>query len=68
MGIVITFILNLLINLVIGALAHINNIAVLPIGSSLFLIFLSTVLTVIAGIKPAAMASRKDPVEALRTE
>ncbi len=68
MGIVITFILNLLINLVIGALAHINNIAVLPIGSSLFLIFLSTVLTVIAGIKPAGMASRKDPVEALRTE
>ena len=42
--------------------------AVLPVGGALILIGLSMVLTVIAGLIPARIASKKDPVIALRTE
>ena len=40
----------------------------MPVGAALFLIGLSVLLNVIAGSKPASMAAKKDPVEALRTE
>ena len=68
LGILVAFLLCLPINALVYKLADISNIASLPIGSSLFLIGLSVVLNVIAGIIPAYMASKKDPVVALRSE
>ena len=40
----------------------------LPIIGAVILVLISILLTVIAGLIPAKMASKKDPVEALRTE
>ena len=68
LGILITLIISLPINLIVGALADINNIASLPITSAIFLILLSIGLNMIAGLVPSKMAAKKDPVEALRTE
>ena len=68
MGIIIALILILPINLIVGALADIDGIASMSPISAILLIALSVVLNVIAGSKPARMASKKDPVEALRTE
>ena len=68
MGIIIALILILPINLIVGALADIDGIASMSPISAILLIALSVVLNVIAGSKPARMASKKDPVEALRIE
>ena len=46
----------------------ISGIASLPIEGAAFLVLVSLVLTVIAGLIPARMAAKKDPVEALRSE
>ncbi|MBR3897856.1 MAG: ATP-binding cassette domain-containing protein [Bacilli bacterium] len=68
LGIGIAFIIAVMINTVVSALAHINNIATIPFGSAVILILLSVGLNVLAGSKPSSMAAKKDPVEALRTE
>ncbi len=68
LGILITLLLNIPINIVIKSITNINNISKLPFIGGLILIFISIFLTVIAGLIPAKMASKKDPVEALRTE
>ena len=47
---------------------EIDNIAILPIGGSAILILISILLSVIAGLIPSGIASRKDPVESLRSE
>ena len=68
LGIIVTILLCFPINATVSKLADISNIAALPIGGALFLIALSVLLNVIAGIIPAVMASKKDPVVALRSE
>ena len=68
LGIGIAFIITVMINTIVSALAHINNIATIPFGSAVILILLSVGLNVLAGSKPSSMAAKKDPVEALRTE
>ena len=68
MGIVVTIILNIPINLIIKKLTDISNLSVLPIWGALILIVISTILTIIAGLIPSKIASKKDPVEALRVE
>ena len=68
LGIGITLLLSLPINLIVGALAKIDSIASLPIGSAVILILLSVLLNVIAGSVPSRMAAKKDPVESLRSE
>lgn len=68
LGIIITILLNIPINILIKNIANVNNIASLPIIGGIILILISIFLTVIAGLIPAKMASKKDPVEALRTE
>lgn len=68
LGIVITLLLNIPINMVLKNLIDVSNIASLPLTPALILIAISMILTVIAGLIPAKMASKKDPVEALRTE
>ena len=68
LGIGITLLLNIPINIVIKAITNISRIAVLPIDGGIILIIISMILTVIAGLIPSKFAAKKDPVEALRTE
>lgn len=67
-GIGVTLLLTIPINAIIFALADISNIAVLPVGGAVILVAISMGLTLIAGLIPAGVAARKDPVTALRTE
>lgn len=68
LGIAITLILNIPINIIIKKMVNINNISVLPLNGAIVLILISVILTVIAGFIPAKIASKKDAVEALRSE
>ena len=67
-GIGVTLILNVPINMVIHHLAGIEHVSKLPVAGGGILILISVVLTMIAGLIPARTAAKKDPVEALRTE
>ena len=67
-GIIITCILNLLINVIIKNVTGVIVTAELPIIGAIVLIVISTLLTMIAGLIPSKVASKKDPVIALRTE
>ena len=67
-GIGVTLLLNIPINAIIKSLANVSGIAKLPIVGGIILVFISVMLTVIAGLIPSKVASKKDPVEALRTE
>ena len=67
-GVLITCILNLLINTIIKNLTGVIVSASLPIVGAIVLIIISTLLTMIAGLIPSKVASKKDPVIALRTE
>ncbi len=67
-GVTVTALLALLINLVIKVLAGVTITAYLPFGQALLLIALSVGLTLISGLMPASAAARKDPVNALRSE
>lgn len=68
LGIGVTLLLNIPINMIIKAVTDISGIAKLPTAGAIILVVISMVLTIIAGLIPARMASKKDPVEALRTE
>ncbi len=67
-GIVVTLILNVPINMIIDHLAGIGDVAKLPVAGGVILVVISVALTMIAGLIPAKTAAKKDPVEALRTE
>ena len=67
-GILITCILNVFINIIIKNISGVVVSAILPVTSAITLIIISTVLTMIAGLIPSKVASKKDPVIALRTE
>ena len=68
-GVGVTYLLCIPINLILHALTGIPNLSArLPIGVGLLLIAISVLLTLIAGIIPSRSAARKDPVVALRTE
>lgn len=68
MGIGITLLLNIPINIIIKNITDVSNLSVLPPVGGVILVLISMILTVIAGLIPAKYASKKDPVEALRTE
>ena len=67
-GILVTLGLTVIANLILGNLTGIPDIAALPPLAGLALVAISMLLTLIAGIIPSRIASRKDPVVALRTE
>ena len=67
-GIGITVLLCIPINIIIQNVAQISGIARLNPLHGILLIAGSMALTLIAGLIPASMAGRKDPVAALRTE
>ena len=68
LGILVTVLLNIPINIIIKHLVNISHISVLPVGGAIILILISVFLTVVAGVIPAKIASKRDPVEALRSE
>ena len=68
LGIGVTLLLNIPINIIIKSITNISNVSILPVDGAIALVIISVVLTVIAGLIPSKMASKKDPVEALRTE
>ncbi|MBR1677110.1 MAG: ABC transporter ATP-binding protein/permease [Clostridia bacterium] len=67
-GIVISILLDIPISLLIYSLANIANVAALPVGGAIALVAISMLLTFIAGLIPSRIASKKDPVIALRSE
>ena len=68
MGIIITLILCIPANAIIKNVTDISNVAQLPVAGAVILVIISMLLTTIAGLIPAKMAAKKDPVVALRTE
>ena len=68
MGILITLALLVPANAIIESNFDVANLAQLPPQAAVALIAISVALTFIAGLIPAAKASREDPVEALRSE
>lgn len=67
-GIGVTILLNIPINMVIKSMVGISNISKLPTKGAIILVAISVGLTMIAGLIPAKFAAKRDPVEALRTE
>ena len=67
-GVTISLILIIPINLIIEHFSDMPNVANLAPQAALALIVISIILAVIAGLIPARMAAKKDPVIALRTE
>ena len=67
-GIAVTILLNIPVSAIICFLAGIKNVAVLPWQGGLILVAISMLLTFIAGLIPSRIASKKDPVVALRSE
>ena len=68
LGIVITLILNFPISTIVEHYTGVANIAILPWQGGIILVLISLLLTIIAGLIPSKYASKKDPVEALRSE
>ena len=68
LGLVIAYILTFPINILINNLAGLSNVANLNILHAIILLFISVFLTVLSGFIPSRMASKKDPVDSLRTE
>lgn len=68
LGVGITALLCIPASAIIELLFDVPNIASLPIGAAVVLVLISVFLTFIAGLIPSSSASRKDPVEALRSE
>jgi putative ABC transport system permease protein len=69
LGVVVTYLLCIPINLILQALTGIASLqAVLPIGAAIVLILISMALTLLSGLIPSRSAAKKDPVIALRTE
>ena len=67
-GIGITVLLTLPINSMIYAVTGVRVVTAVPFKAGVVLVLISMFLTIIAGLIPAKIASKKDPVIALRTE
>lgn len=67
-GIFITWLLTLLANYIIKLLLGISDLAIIVWWSPIVMLFISVVLSFIAGVLPARIAANKDPVECLRSE
>ncbi len=67
-GILVAWLLLFPTNAILKELTSLDNVAVMNPIHALILITISVILTLIGGWIPAKLASKKDPVEALRTE
>ena len=68
LGIIVTLILCVPANAIIKNVTSIANVAQLPVAGGVILVIISMLLTLIAGLIPARLAAKKDPVVALRSE
>jgi len=68
LGVGLTLILMIPINIVINNLLSVTNFAYLSFTNGASLLVLSTALTLVAGLIPSRIAANQDPVIALRTE
>ncbi len=68
LGIILAILLNFPVNLIIERYIGVAGFSVLTLPTAVGLIVLSTLLTLVAGLFPSRIASKKDPVVALRTE
>lgn len=69
LGIGVSVLLTIPINLIIHSVTTLDTLnAYVPVPAAVILVVISMVLTLIAGLIPSRVASKKDPVEALRTE
>ena len=68
LGICCTYLITIPANIILKGITNISNLVQVPIIPALVLVVISMILTVISGLIPAKMASKKDPVIALRTE
>ena len=68
LGIIITALINIPINIAVSNSFGISNLANLHWATALILIAISMVLTLVAGLIPSKIAAKKNPVTALRTE
>ena len=68
LGVGVTYLISLIVNLILKPLIGYSNIAALPFNQAVILVILSIGLTSISGLIPARSAAKKDPVVALRTE
>ena len=68
LGIFVTVVLDLIASVILEAITGIGGLAALPWQGAVILILISMVLTFIAGLIPAGLAAKKDPVVALRSE
>ncbi len=67
-GVMATYFISEIVNLILFPLIDIRRIALLPISDAILMMLLSIGLTLISGLIPSRSAARKDPVIALRTE
>lgn len=67
-GILVTRLLLFPVNSILYKLTDLKNIAILNPVHAIILILISTILILIGGFVPALVASKKDPVKALRSE
>ncbi len=68
LGVGVTVLLNIPINMVIYHFSEIPDVSELPLLGGTLLVLISVGLTLIAGLIPSGVAAKKDPVEALRSE
>ncbi|MBQ4119636.1 MAG: ABC transporter ATP-binding protein/permease [Clostridia bacterium] len=69
LGVLITYLLCIPINIILHHLTGINNLnAILPLPVAIILVAISVLLTMLSGLIPSRSAAKKDPVIALRTE
>ena len=68
LGIGVTLLLLIPINVIIKSLTDIGGLAQLPTVGAIVLVAISMLLTFISGLIPSKIAAKKDPVTALRTE
>ena len=67
-GILITMLLTLPINCLIHMITGVSIVTRVPFSAAIILVIISMLLTIVAGLIPSRIASKKDPVVALRTE
>ena len=68
LGVVVAWLLTFPINAILYNMTDLVDVAYLPLTYGIVLIIISTILTMVGGHIPARMASKKDAVEALRSE
>ena len=67
-AIAVVMLVSLPVNAIVANAFDVQGILALPWSSAIILICISVVLTFVAGLIPSTAASRRDPVEALRSE